>query len=296
MPLEVFANYPLGTVTAGGTTTSDTAFTVSPLYAFPVANAGTTPSTFFRIFDQAHPSGEIMTVTTAPGGTASAQSWTVTRAAESSPSGTHSPNWICQQAVTAATLQEFKQASTAGTTSVTVASSTTETVVATYQPITADLIPGVTFEAVAFGQYNKNLGGALATLQWNMYWGGSGTVGGAYTQGSGGTICSLLTGTNAPGLLTTIVTSGQGYDVNGTLVYLSGTTATGNLNWWYNNGNALTVTASNAVTSNTASNHNSQATPIAITGNGPIFLTVKWSQNSATNTINAASPAIYRLA
>jgi hypothetical protein len=111
---EVFTNAPTGTVTAGGTTTTDTAFTVSPATAFPVAGTGP-PAAWFRITDQAlaMPT-EIMYVSVCPGGTTSGQSWTVARAQEGSTAVAHAANWVAEQVVTAATLASFGQGAGGG--------------------------------------------------------------------------------------------------------------------------------------------------------------------------------------
>jgi hypothetical protein len=100
---EVYGNAPVGTVTAGGLTTSDTAFTVTPAIAFPAAAVA--PGTFFRITDQALPMPtEIMQVTVCPGGTAAGQSWTVTRAYEGTTAVAHGANWTAEQLISAGTL------------------------------------------------------------------------------------------------------------------------------------------------------------------------------------------------
>jgi hypothetical protein len=100
---EVYGNAPVGTVTAGGLTTSDTAFTVTPAIAFPAAAVA--PNTYFRITDQALPMPtEIMLVTVCPGGTSAGQSWTVTRGYEGSTAVAHGANWTAEQLISGGTL------------------------------------------------------------------------------------------------------------------------------------------------------------------------------------------------
>jgi hypothetical protein len=106
---EVYANQPTGTVTAGGTTTSDTAFTVTAVTAFPVASTSPVPNTVFRIMDPALPA-EIMLVTVCPGGAGAGQSWTVARAQEGTAGVAHAASWTCVQVITAASLGADLQA------------------------------------------------------------------------------------------------------------------------------------------------------------------------------------------
>ena len=94
-PTELYANDASTTVTAGGTTTSDTSFTVTSPGAFPTAVSGASQ---FHIADPAAPS-ELMTVTAVSGST-----WTVTRGAEGTTPVTHAANWTARQVVTAGVL------------------------------------------------------------------------------------------------------------------------------------------------------------------------------------------------
>ena len=278
MSIEAFANQPTGTVTSGGTTTGSTSFTVTATNAFPVASTSTIPATTFSIMDPALPT-EIMTVTTAPGGTGAGQAWTVARAQEGTSAVAHAANWTCVQVVSAGSLQGFKQATGAGTSAVTLNTSVTETVIATHQPVAPDLIAGTSWEAVAFGTWTKALGVALPTLTWRLRWGGlAGTV-----------LASLVTGTTAPAFLTTVAASGLTWDVNGTVTYLSATSAVANLNWWFQNSANITAGTipSSAVTA---------LGPTTISGNGPLVLTAQWSVNAALNSIVAMAPLIYRAA
>jgi len=98
--VEVFADQPSGSVTSGGATTSDTAFTVSPTSAFPVASASATPPTHFYVRDTAAGAeSELIEVTSCPGGTASGQSWTVVRGALGTAPVVHSSSWTAQQVI-----------------------------------------------------------------------------------------------------------------------------------------------------------------------------------------------------
>jgi hypothetical protein len=276
--IETFGNQPTASVTSGGTTTSDTSFVVTGSDSWPAASASVTPNTFFRFVDQANTS-EIMIATAAAGGVPSSQTWTVLRGQEGTTAVTHSSPWTAVQLVSAGTLQNFKQASNAATTAVAVANTTTETILASYTPVGIDIEPGASFEAIAFGPFGKVLGGTLPTLTFNLRWGGV----------SGTSLCSLVTGTNAPAFLTT-VTTGLTFDVNGTVTLIDSTHAHANLNLWYNNATSLSTTASNATISSTTSGG------VVISGSGPLVLTAKWSAASASNTLTAVAPLIYRAA
>lgn len=293
----VFTNQPTGTVTSGGTTTSDTSFTVTATNAFPVASSTAVPATLFAIMDPALPT-EIMYVTTAPGGTGSGQAWTVARAQEGTSGVSHSSNWTCVQVVTAGTLQNFKQATNAVTSAVTVAT-TTETVVAVYDPLSSDIVAGATFEAVAYGTFaTSNATAANRQMVWTLRWGGSGSVGGTYTVGSGVALCRILTGTggNCISLDTTQV-AGASFDVNGTVTLLSSTTATANMNLFCtNSSNSLIVVQATAQATNATTGAASSATPVTISGSGPLFLTAYWGGTVTNQTLTATAPVIYRAA
>lgn len=288
--LEVFTNLPTGTVTAGGTTTTDTAFTVTPTNPFPVASSSAIPSTFFRIVDVANDS-EIMWVTTAPGGSGSGQSWTVARAQEGTTAIDHAANWTCAQVITGGTLQNMRQTSGAAVSAVTVADSSSEIVVAVYDPLSSELVAGATFEAIAFGTYGTG-GSTRPTLAWRLRWGGSGSVGSAYTAGT--TLTELITGTNISTFSSTTVASGCSFDVSGTVTYISSTQATGQLNVWMNN--PTLVSGLTGVSVNTGTGTTSSSTPITISGSGPIFLTAQWSAAETYDTLTAVAPLIARVA
>lgn len=299
MSVETFTNQPTGTVTSGGTTTGSTSFTVTATNAFPVASTSTIPATTFNIMDPALPT-EIMTVTTAPGGTGAGQAWTVTRGAEGTMAVAHAASWTCVQVISAGSLQGFKQASGASTTAVTITTSTTETVLASHQPQAADLVAGTTWEAVAFGPVTAHGGSTRGTLGFNLYWGGSGSIGGAYTLGTGKLLASLVTNANMPPFAATTVIAGASFDVEGAVTWLTATTAHANLNAWLSAGAALnTVPLTGSATNTTSAGGASSATAITIPNNtppGPIFLTAVWTANYTAYGLTAVAPVIYRMA
>lgn len=104
MATYVFANEASTSVTAGGTTTSDTSFTVSSSASFPALSAGQQ----FAIVDRAAPS-EVMLVTAVSGTT-----WTVTRAAEGSAAITHSTPWTADLVITEGFLSALAQGTSSG--------------------------------------------------------------------------------------------------------------------------------------------------------------------------------------
>lgn len=268
-------------MTTGGTAAlsqgAAEAWTVSSGATFPVASTSTVPATMFMVADTASTS-EIVLVTVAT--TTSPWVWNVTRGAEGTTPVTHATGFTVQQVVTAGALTNFKQASNAEITPVTVGNTTASITVATYTPILSDIEAGASFEIIAFGPYAVSTG-ARPVLTWSVLWGAV-------------TVASLKSGTNAPAFITT-VGAGASFDVNGTLTLLSSTQATCNINWWYVNG-ALTVTGSNATTANNGSGSTASSTPVNISGDGPITLTAQWSTASASDTLTVVSPLIYRAA
>lgn len=273
---------------AAGTTES---WTMGAGYTtFPVASTSVVPNTYFYIRDPADTSNEMVLVTS---GGSSGTGWSVTRGANGV-TATHAAGATWDQVTAALTLQNFKQASGAGTSAVST-SGATETVLASYQPVAADLEAGSAFDVIAFGPLPTNVGNTTArVLQFSLYWGGSGSVGGAYTSTGGVLLARLLVGTNAPAFAGTTVAAGASFDLNGDIVYLSSTTAHANLNAWYTNAVSLATTAANATTTNTnSSNDQSQAGPVTISGTGPIFLTAKWGTGQAS-TLTAVAPIIRR--
>lgn len=98
-PVETFDHIPVGVVTSGGTTTSDTAWTVTATTAFPAAS-GTVQ---FHVCDPAA-NGELILVTASPGGTGAGQSWTVVRGADSTTAVAHTAGFTIYQVVPASWL------------------------------------------------------------------------------------------------------------------------------------------------------------------------------------------------
>jgi hypothetical protein len=98
--VELFADQPSTVVSSGGTTNSDTSFTVASPGVFPQASNSATPPTQFHVVD-ANPAkqSEIMTVTNVSGST-----WTVTRAAEGTTGVAHNAGWTAVQVVTSGYL------------------------------------------------------------------------------------------------------------------------------------------------------------------------------------------------
>ena len=114
MPVEVWTNDGLGTVTSGGTTapgagTPET-WTVTATNAFPVAATGAAPPTQFYVCDQsASFATEKILVTVAPGGTGAGQTWTVTRGADGTTPLAHTASFTIVQVVTRASLQVLQR-------------------------------------------------------------------------------------------------------------------------------------------------------------------------------------------
>lgn len=287
MAIVTFANQPVTTVTTGGTgapaSGSPEAWTVASGATFPIASTSTTPATYFLVADTAATS-EIVAVTVAT--TASPWIWNVTRGAENTTPVTHTSGFTVMEVISAGALDNFKQATNAQTTAVTVAT-TVETLVASYQPQTVDIEAGVSFEAVAYGTFVTN--NTVATnreMVWTMRWGGT-----------AGTILSQLkTNSNAAGLTTTSV-AGSSYDMNATVILLSTTQATCNMNLFYtNSSNSLTAAQATATVTNATGGAASSSTPVAISGNGPLVLDFAWGGPVTAQTMVAVSPVIYRVA
>lgn len=288
---EVFANVPSCVATgSSGTTTSDTSWTMGTgSTSFPAASNTSTPQTFFYVTDPADTGHEIVQVVSASG-----TAWTVVRGALGSTPASHASGATWVQTISHGTLQNFKQAPSAASSPVTVGNSSTELVLATYQPTTDELVAGATWEAVAFGAFST--GNASAhSLQFALYWGGSGSVGGTYTAGTA--LCKILTGSNCVAMAAvTTFAAGSSFDVNGSLTMLSSTTATANLNLFFNNAANLTTAQATATATNATSGAASSNTAVTISGSGPIFLTAKWGAVQAATTLTATAPLIYRVA
>jgi hypothetical protein len=278
--IVTWANQPLTTVTNGGTDApaSGTAeqWTVSSGVTFPIASTSTTPATYFLIADTAVTS-EIIAVTVAT--TASPWVWNVTRGAESTTPQSHASNFTVQQVVSAGSLQNFKQATSANTAPTTITNTTAETIIASYNPVTADLIPGTTFEAVAYGPFMRN-GGTHAQ-----------TTGDPVFRFRWGSVTGTVLMTCSPGLsgniLPTTLAAGSSFDVNGTVTLLSASTAVSNLNIFWSGSGTSATTGSGQVAA-------SSLTGTAISGSGPLLLTMSWSSASANFAMTVLTSIIYR--
>ena len=86
-------------------------------------------------------------------------------------------------------------------------------------------------------------------------------------------LAQFLVGTNAPPFLTTIAAAGNSFDLNGDPDTGVHQQCTRNMNTGITSRASLATTASNAVTNNTDSSHQSQASAVTISGPGPIILT-----------------------
>ena len=273
MALTNFANNAHFTAAGSNGTTSPTTGTQETWTAqtWPsglVASTTAIPATLFHIADPAQPT-EIITVT-------DTTNKYVIRGAEGTTPVAHATGATYYQIITAGDLLAMKQASGAITSPVTLSNSTTEMVVATYQPITGEINAGTTFELIATGTMGTAQTTSIATLTWALKWGGTG----------GTTILSMVTGTNCPALVSAIAT-GSSFDVNGTVEFIDTTHAIGNLNFWWQK----TTTTYSGVASN--------GSAITLSGSGPLVLTAKWSlttTSSVVNVLTAPAPLTYRAA
>lgn len=108
----MFSNDGLATVTSGGTTTSDTSWTVSITQAFPSPTTGQQ----FHVADVA--SGfttEKITVGAGNSGAVGTQTWTVVRGAEGSTALSHTAGFTIRQVVTAGAMGNLVDLATAQT-------------------------------------------------------------------------------------------------------------------------------------------------------------------------------------
>lgn len=250
--------------------TSETGWTFTSLSGFPVASSTAVPPTQFTIADPAAPT-ELIYVTSVSGNVA-----TVTRGAESTTPVTHAAGATFVQIVSAGDLTKLKQATGAITSPVSVHGTTTESVVCTYQPVAGEVVAGTTFELVATGtiQLTSN-----PTITWTLRWGGV----------SGTSLLALVSGTNCSAL-TSSMSVARPFDVNGTVTFITATSAIANLNFWFGINGATSVgtgvaSSASAVTGLTAS-----------PGGGPLVLTAKWSTTSTQNSVVVPGPLAYRAA
>lgn len=299
--VEVFANAASciaagssGTTNpAAGTTESWTVSTGST--SFPVAQNTVFPSNYFFVRDPADTTNEIVLVYNNNSSGSPGTSWSVQRGM-SGACVAHATGATWVQVIAPYTLGNFKQQPGAATSAVTVGNSATELVLASFQPQAGECIGGSAWEAVAFGTMATG-NSATHILQFALYWGGSGSVGGTYTVGSGAPLCKILTGTNAVAMAAvTTFAAGSSFDVNGSIALLSATTATANLNLFWNNAANLTTAQATATATNATAGGASSATAVTISGDGPIFLTAKWGAIQAATTLTATAPMIYRMA
>jgi len=307
--IEVFANVASCVAAAGSGGTNGTSnpaagtpetWTVSTgSTSFPLASSSATPPTYFYVTDPADTTHEIILVSDNNSSGSPGTSWSVQRGMNGA-TVAHASGATYVQTISPYTLQGFKQTPGSVTSPVTVANTTTETVVAVYQPQIIDLVPGATWEIVAYGPFSRLNGGAAPVLTFNIYWGGSGSPGGAFTSTGSSLLGMLQTNTNAAIFVTTIA-AGASYDLNAQVTWVSSTQAHCQMNWWYNNAaNSLKLTNTNAQTTNTIGSGTgagqSQVGPLTISGNGPIILTAKWGTANASNSVTASAPFIYRQA
>lgn len=304
---EVFANVASCVAAAGSGGTNGTSapaagtsetWTMSTGYiSFPAASTTSTPQTYFYISDPADTTHEIVQVTSG-GGTGT--SWTVTRGAAGTVPVAHASGATWVQTITHATLQNFKQAPSAVTTAATVPSnSASEIVLAVYQPTSDELTAGATWEAIAFGTFATGTSTTHA-MQFALYWGGSGSVNGAYTATGGAALCKIKTGGNMVAMsAVTAYATGSSFDCNGSVTWLTSTTATANLNLFISGSTLITANAT-AQATNATTGAASSATAVTISGSGPIFLTAAIGSaigtGQASTTLTATAPLIYRAA
>jgi len=300
--LEVFANVASCVAAAGSGGTNGTSnpaagtletWTMSTgNTSFPAAQTSVVPNTYFYATDPADTTHEIVLVTD----NTTTTSWHVQRGMNGA-TVAHASGATWVQVIAPYTLQGFKQTPGSVITPVTISNSvqtTNETVVASYTPQAADLVPGATWEIVAYGPFSHVNGST--TMTWNVYWGGSGSVGGNFNATGSNLLGMLKTGTNAVAPVTTLK-AGASYDLNAQVTWISSTTAHCQINWWYTNtSNSLTGTNSNCQTTNTTTAGVSQVGPLTISGGGPIILTYTWATALATYSLTASAPFIYRQA
>jgi len=278
---------------AAGTAESWTVSTGST--SFPVANSSLDATdfnaalveTYFYVRDPADATNELVLVENNNSSGSPGTTWKVQRGMNGA-TAAHASGATWEQVITPYTLQNMKQATGATASAVTVGNTTTETIVASYYPTPYELVAGSTFDIYAFGHFTQ---GAKPVLTWRLCWGNTLALGGTQLAG-------LSTATTGPAPTitqnavswgaSTMTAAGLSFDINGQVIFLSATSATSNINWWYSNANNTTSTAANALTS--------PASPVTVSGNGPLLLTVQWGTATAINTLTATAPLIHRVA
>lgn len=306
--IEVFSNVASCVAAAGSGGTNGTSnpaagttesWTVSTGFtSFPVANFTSWPTTssppgnYFYVSDPADTTHEVILVYNNNSSGSPGTSWSVQRGMNGA-CVAHASGATYVQVVSPFSLQNMKQAPGNMSSAVSVNSTATETVLATYTPLSTDIAQGTSYRVIAFGALGWT---AVQTLQFRLMWGGSGSVGGAYTIGSGAQLAMIKTATNCPALTPTTATInsatlGHSFDIEGSITLLSTTTATCNMNMWYT-GATLAATAFNCSTVNTNSSGSNLSTAVTISGSGPIFLTAAWG--STTGSLTTTAPLIFR--
>ena len=302
--IEVFTNAASCVAASTSGTTNPAAGTTeswtmgSGYTTFPTANfnasltftnpSATPPGNYFFIRDPADTTNEIVLVYAGGGGTAT---WYVQRGMNGA-TVAHASGATWVQIVTPYTLQNFKQAP-GNISSAVVQTGTSAMVLASYTPTATEVAAGTSYRIIAFA---ASIGWtAVPTQTIAVYWGGSGSIGGTYTPGT--CLASILTNTNATRLSPTTVTtntSGISFDVEGSVTLISATTATCNLNMWYATSTTRNSNVSNAsVVNNGAAGAVNLATPITISGNGPLFLVATWTGGTGP-TATWTAPVIFR--
>jgi hypothetical protein len=321
--LEVFANcascvigvngYNGGTATgdAPAALTNETWTMSTGSTSFPVAQQTTFPYNYFFIRDPADTSNEICMVIL---GGSNTTTWSVIRGINGATS-THAAGATWTQLVAPNTLQNFKQAPGAGTTSVTIGNnSLNEIIVAAYTPYSGEVIAGTSFAIIASGTMGASTSATtVPTLQWTLYsvTSGTPTIGSTFTSTNGVVLSQLLTGsivtTNCcPPLATTTssttaaggngslarIVPGTSFDVNGTIEWVSTTSALANLNFFW------TIPAASGSTTQWTQGYtgvNTYKTATSLTATNPLILTCKWGGTAATsNVATCPAPLIFR--
>lgn len=283
----VFTNNPSTTIATNGynsgASTGDApasgtaeSWNFTSLATFPSASSTANPSTQFCIADVAAPD-EVLWVVGTSGNSAS-----VIRGAEGSATVTHAAGATFVQIVSAGDLTSLLQATGAYTAGSPVHGSSTETVVATYSPVTDEIGAGTTYEINASGSIQIT-GTASGSLTWTLRWGwvSSGTPGTSLLTLSNGTNCTAFA---------TAMSAVQPFTLNGSVTFVTTTSAIAELNFSFGTGGAAGTAPGVGVAAS--------ATGVTVTappGGGPLVLTAKWATTSTHNSLVVPAPAIYRV-
>jgi len=261
-------DYPWATVSAGGTTASDTSWTVATQTLFPPAGAGP-PAAQFHVSDPALP-GETIAVTSVTGGT----QWTVVRGAENTGSVAHAAGFTVQQVVPGingfASFYQF--ASLGATAPIAVTNTTTATPIASIYVSSSGTVQsgigaGMAYQLMAIGSINTGATTAstnVATI--SVYLGGtSGTALASIVPGTAWATRFVATGTALPVHIESLVT------------FQSATTAVANLQILWQNSNTTTTPAVAGMALGTS-------TPVNGTSGAAQNLCLVWKWASAVST------------